>query len=204
MFVSSMTENPRVPIKYRHRREMDRFYELPPAMRNRLPPPVQNLLNTKHRVKVRVTTDKQSQQVLAKIVKVRVADLDIHFPDTTLDCRISVNLEIDWHDSIQELEQLAGNAQIDRQSDRNKDRLSYSQSHYQIDLTQVTQKMPGPSGTERVQKEHELEIEVDGPALVDHGTRALHGELSAYAELVEGFVDNIRLLARKAKEFGGN
>lgn len=58
--------------------------------------------------------------------------------------------------------------------------------------------------TERMQKEHELEIELDGPTLFDHGSRALHGEPSAYSDLVEGFVDNIRLLARKAKEFGGN
>lgn len=38
-----------------------------------------------------------------------------------------------------ELEEIVAASTSDRQPDRNKDRLSYTQSHYQIDLTQVTQ-----------------------------------------------------------------
>lgn len=50
-------------------------------------------------------------------------------------------------------------------------------------------------------KEHELEIELNHLALLDQGRRAMSGAPHRYQELVEGFVDNVRLLARKAKEF---
>lgn len=73
---------PRVPIQYTHRREIDRFFELPLGMQEqRLPACVRNLLPHRHPVKVRVTYDKKTNEVLAKIVKARVADLNIHFPD---------------------------------------------------------------------------------------------------------------------------
>ena len=86
----------------------------------------------------RVTYDLKSRAVLKKIVKARVADLDLHMPTCPMDCRLSVNLEMDWDGPIEELQQLSGRL-LDSQPDRNKDRLSYSQGHYQIDLTQVTQ-----------------------------------------------------------------
>ena len=50
-----------------------------------------------------------------------------------MDCRISVNLEMDWRGSTKELEQLAA-SQTGRQPNRNKDRLSYTHGHYQVDL----------------------------------------------------------------------
>jgi hypothetical protein len=89
-------------------------------------------------VKVRITYEQKTRQVLGMIVKARIADLDIHLPSCPMDCRISVNLEMDWEGPVQELEQIAA-SQTERQPDRNKDRLSYTQGHYQIDLTQVTQ-----------------------------------------------------------------
>lgn len=55
--------------------------------------------------------------------------------------------------------------------------------------------------TQRMDKEHELEIELNHLALLDQGRRAMSGAPHRYQELVEGFVDNVRLLARKAKEF---
>jgi hypothetical protein len=138
-----------------------------------------------------------------------------------MDCRISINLEMNWDGSLEELEQLSAN-KSDRQPDRNKDRLSYKQGHYQIDLTQVTHAVNGPGvcfilssyptllsqqantnvqNTQRMDKEHELEIELNHLALLDQGRRAMSGAPHRYQELVEGFVDNVRLLARKAKEF---
>jgi polynucleotide 5'-triphosphatase len=57
-------------------------------------------------------------------------------PKSPLDCRISISLEMQYDGDMQELM----NSQVEERSpDRNKDRLSYTQSVYQIDLTQVTQ-----------------------------------------------------------------
>jgi hypothetical protein len=82
-----------------------------------------------------VTHDQKTQEVLGKIIKARVADLDIHFPLLPMDCRISINLEMDWDGTLEELEQIPNPGD---NPDRNKDRLSYTQGPYQIDLTQVT------------------------------------------------------------------
>lgn len=90
-----------------------------------------------------MTHDQKTKEVLGKIIKARVADIDLHMPSCPMDCRLSINLEMDWDGPVQELEQLAA-SQTDRQPDRNKDRLSYTHGHYQIDLTQVTQQVQGP------------------------------------------------------------
>lgn len=112
-------------------------------MRDQLPSCVQNRIPSKHTVKVRVTYDQKTNKVLAKIVKARIADINIYFPMCPLDCRISINLEMVWDGSVEELERLTAGREAP--PDRNKDRLSYDQSHYQIDLTQVTQTLPGPN-----------------------------------------------------------
>lgn len=132
---------PRVPIMYTHRRETDKFFELSPSLRARLPACVQHRIPSKHSVKVRVTYDQNTGDVIAKIVKVRVADLDIYMPSHPFDCRISVNLEMDWDGTVEELEREA--IAHEASPDRRKDRLSYSQGHYQIDLTQVTHTVAG-------------------------------------------------------------
>jgi hypothetical protein len=132
---------PRVPIMYTHRRETDKFFELSPSLRARLPACVQHRIPSKHSVKVRVTYDQNTGDVIAKIVKVRVADLDIYMPSHPFDCRISVNLEMDWDGTVEELEREA--IAHEASPERRKDRLSYSQGHYQIDLTQVTHTVAG-------------------------------------------------------------
>lgn len=191
----------RVPVIYKHRREIDRFYDLPPEMHGHLPGCVRARLGSRSRnVRVRVTYDQKTNQILNKIIKARVADIDLHMPMAPMDCRISINLEMNWDGSVEELEQLSAN-KSDRQPDRNKDRLSYKQGHYQIDLTQVTHTVNGPGNTQRMDKEHELEIELNHLALLEQGRRAMSGAPHRYQELVEGFVDNVRVLARKAKEF---
>lgn len=50
-------------------------------------------------------------------------------------------------------------------------------------------------------KEHELEIELSPDILIEQGRRAMDGGPHRYSELVEGLVDNVRVLARKANEF---
>jgi polynucleotide 5'-triphosphatase len=126
---------PRVPVVYAHRRERDSFYELPPSVQATLPASVRRELHPRHAVKVRVSHDQKTGQLLAKIIKSRIADLHIYNPLCSLDCRISVNMEMKYDGDI---ESLIGSADTPRHPDRNKDRLSYTHSHYQIDLTQVT------------------------------------------------------------------
>ncbi len=96
---------------------------------------MQSLQRHPHTVKVRVTHDQKTGQLLAKIIKARVADLDLYNPRFPLDCRISVNLEMTYEGDVGALIPATESSRI---PDRNKDRLSYTQSHYQIDLTQVT------------------------------------------------------------------
>lgn len=130
----------RVPIDYLHRRERDEFYELPPSYNTKLPPAVQESLKDRnvHRnsQKLRISRDQKTNQILGMIIKARIADLDIIFPGSPLDCRISVNFEMRFDGEMDEVMAIATE---NRQPDRFKDRLSYTQSHYQIDLTQVTQ-----------------------------------------------------------------
>jgi hypothetical protein len=192
----------RVQVHYTHRREIDRFFELPAEMQGRIPGCVRSRLGARSRnVKVRVTYDQKTHKVLGKIIKARVADIDLHMPSCPMDCRLSINLEMDWDGPVEELEQL-GSASQEKHSDRNKDRLSYKQGHYQVDLTQVTQTVSGPGNYQRSEKEHELEIELASGMLIEQGRRALSGAPHRYQELVEGLVDNVRVLARKAREFG--
>ncbi|KAM0360704.1 hypothetical protein ACHAO7_004232 [Fusarium culmorum] len=186
--------NHRVPVVYKHRRERDRFFDLPAELQHRIPGCIRNRLAKGRRTRVRVTHDQKTQEVLGKIIKARVADLDIHFPELPMDCRISINLEMDWDGSLEELEGIPNPGD---NPDRNKDRLSYTQGPYQIDLTQVIQS--GPAG--RPEKKHELEIEIDSKLLIDQGRKAASGVAHRYPELVEGLVDNIRVLARKARDF---
>ncbi|KAJ6437405.1 mRNA capping nucleoside-triphosphatase [Purpureocillium lavendulum] len=192
----------RVQVHYKHRREIDRYFELPPELQNRLPGCVRSRLGARSRnVRVRVTYDQRTREVLDKIIKARVADIDLHMPSCPMDCRLSINLEMPWDGPVEELERVASNP-TDRQPDRNKDRLSYSQGHYQVDLTQVTVTTQGPGNSQRTEKEHELEIEVSPDIVLDQGNRAMNGAPHRYQELIEGLVDNVRLLARKARDFG--
>ncbi|CAI4214514.1 unnamed protein product [Parascedosporium putredinis] len=98
----------RVQVHYKHRREEDCYFELPPQLRDTLPGCVRALMRPRHTPKVRVTYEQRSRKVVATIVKVRVADLNIHMPNSPLDCRISINLEMDWPGPVEELEQIGG------------------------------------------------------------------------------------------------
>jgi polynucleotide 5'-triphosphatase len=51
-------------------------------------------------------------------------------------------------------------------------------------------------GVNRVDKEHELEIEVSTAAIMDQGRKAASGEPNEYLALVEGLIDNVRVLSR--------
>lgn len=194
------TAQSRVQVHYVHRREIDRFFELPVQMRDRLPACVSSLMQSGP-VKARVTYDQKTGAVLAKIVKARVADMNIHFPHLPLDCRISINIEWDWDGPAEEIE----HCQIptkERPPDRIKDRLSYKHGFYQVDLTQVTHGLPtcggqNPQPDPQTSKEHELEVELDAKSIIEHGRMLLNQEENRYQDLVEGFVNDMRLLARR-------
>lgn len=51
-------------------------------------------------------------------------------------------------------------------------------------------------------QEHELELELDTNALMIQGRRALIGEEHRFTEIVDGFLNNIRLLARNVPREG--
>ncbi|EHL01727.1 hypothetical protein M7I_2366 [Glarea lozoyensis 74030] len=74
----------------------------------------------------------------------------------------------------------------EKRPERQKDRLSYTQGLYQFDLTQVTSEITAPNGTIRIEREHELEIEVSTAAIRQQGQRAANGEPHEYPSLVEG------------------
>lgn len=135
---------PRVPVNYVHTREIDKFYRLPAGAQESLPPFLRHLLGARRDPSVRVTMDRAGR-VVAKIVKVKVADLHLSFPQCDLDCRISVNIEIQWDGPVEGLEQVTQDGAGFRgdKPDRHKDRLSYTQGHYKVDLTQVTQPEAG-------------------------------------------------------------
>lgn len=47
-----------------------------------------------------------------------------------------------------------------------------------------------------MEKEHELEIEISTAAVRDQGQRAARNEPNEYLSLVEGMIDNVRVLQR--------
>lgn len=63
------------------------------------------------------------------------------------------------------------------------------------------QQLTTVQNSQRMEKEHELEIELSPDIVLDQGRRIMNREPHRYQELVEGLVDNVRLLARKAAEF---
>ena len=128
-------QNPsRIPIAYVHKKERDTFYEIQVS---ELPPVIRQNLNPRHKPKVRVTTDQRTGEVLAKIVKCRVADLDVCSPRTTVDWRVSVNLEMEYTGDVSNLPVIDPAVMKGGRGDRNKDRMSYRHLAYQVDLTQV-------------------------------------------------------------------
>ncbi|KAF7714441.1 Uncharacterized protein PECH_002199 [Penicillium ucsense] len=178
----------RIPISYTHKKERDTFYEISPQ---ELPPVIRQNLNPRHKPKVRVTTDVKTGEIIAKIVKCRVADIDVYSPRTSVDWRVSVNLEMEYDGDISHLTMV--DTSKGGRGERNKDRMSYKHLAYQIDLTQVaTAEAPTKNDFE-----HELEVEVSAAEIRRQGNLAMAGDPSnQYEDLVKGFVDNIRVLAR--------
>jgi hypothetical protein len=107
--------NDKTKIKYVHLREIDQFL---------------TVRGLESLGKVRKTIDEKTGLPKSCIVKKRIANLEVLMPESNLDYRISVNLEMQLVDQ----DQLEGYASHSRK----KDRLSYSLKPFQVDLTQVT------------------------------------------------------------------
>jgi hypothetical protein len=181
------SDKSRVPIKYRHVHEQDTFYEAPAEFLNSLPKPLKDVQARSHRApRVRVTTDQKTGKLLAKIVKFRIEDMEIYCPRDAFDVRISVSFELDYRGEVDELVPLGPKAS------RGKNRLSYLHQGISIDLTQVT---PGNPDEKQL---HELELEMDVPALVEQGQLCGQGRPNDYEPMVGVFLNYIRAINRAA------
>lgn len=177
----------RQKMKYVHLRESDRFYQLPSNYIRNLPPYTQERIQKQRKPpRVRLSTDQKTGKLLASIIKVRLADLHIFSPRTEFDWRISISLEMKYNGDVNSLQaaQDAGRAK----EGRDKDRLSYEHQDIKIDLTQVT--MEGS-------KEHELEFELPFDVLRDEAYKLRSQQPSGFTELVQNFVDDIRIATRE-------
>ncbi|KAF7723191.1 mRNA-capping enzyme subunit beta [Apophysomyces ossiformis] len=136
--------------------------------------------------KCRVTTDQKTGKIVPNgiIQKVRIADLNIHSPMRALDYRISVNAEIPSKKPTSA-----------PSMKRVKDRVSYQHGWFKVDLTQV--KSDGDRGHKT---SHELELEfVDASQLASEKVKSERKENSQYVQMIEVFVNNIRMLSRSAQ-----
>ncbi|KIV77563.1 hypothetical protein PV11_09353 [Exophiala sideris] len=185
-------ENPdRTVIGYDHPHEYDEFYELTDEGRRNLPPWIVSWLNPRHKPRVRRTVDEKTGALKAQIIKSRISDIDIYNPQTDFDYRVSISIESPWEGDMNWLTEMTGGGR-----DRQKDRMSYRHMAYQIDLTQV-------SYPNRVEKEHELEVEISTEQIRIQLANAREGRLSRYEEIVKGFLDNVRILCRAGTITGG-
>ncbi|KAL8806168.1 MAG: hypothetical protein Q9200_005144 [Gallowayella weberi] len=186
---------PRVPLVYARFKQTDTFYDLSPNALNTLPPVIQNYLDRRHSPKVRITTEQGTGKEVGRIIKVKVADIEVYCPRALFDWRVSVNLEMKWTGDVRDLVK-STEGKDRRNPERKKNRLSYKQGPYQMDLTQV-EKLGANSA---IEKEHELEIELSTAAVREQIHRVLSHQPDAYEDLIKGFVDNIRTVVRHCKE----
>ncbi|CAB4382587.1 unnamed protein product [Rhizophagus irregularis] len=131
--------------------------------------------------RIRVTRDRKTGEIVEGgiVQKIRVADLNIYSPNTKLDYRISVNREIPKK-----------MPEGQHNFERNKDRLSYTHQIVKIDLTQVK------GGSQDLT--HELEVEFINPRiLLEEKLKIERNQENKYIEIVEHFLNNIRMLAKK-------
>lgn len=192
------------PVTYAHTVEWDEYYTLTPQGRQNL----QGLAhwhNAKHAMKVRRTFVKATGEMKAQIVKTRVSDLEVFNPNSAFDYRISISLETPWNGEASELMPDEGGPRGGGAgagaNDRQKDRVSYKHHDYQIDLTQIEHSSGAGAtvvnGTNR-RAEHEAEIEIMNHSILPALEEAREGRGERLEGLLDGFVDNVRILCHRA------
>jgi hypothetical protein len=180
----------RVPIVYEHLFQTDTFATLSKAGFDSL----QKSVTRRHQgreLRLRTSRDTRTGQILAHIVKVPLGNLHIQNPQEPYDCRVSMNLEVNFPIDI-DVAELIEPPSYDRPAppERRKDRLSYKHLAYSIDLTKVESAGVAPK--------YELELEVDAAVLREQMARAKTNQDSAYSDVVAGFIDNATFLMRQA------
>jgi hypothetical protein len=195
--VTQQSQRPgRRPIKYTHTRETDFFYDIPQAAMHLIDPAVQEWqarLGRRGAPRLRVTRDNSTDKIMAVIIKTRIADLEIRCPADEFDFRVSISLETNW---AHPWEQFPEHLDHGVRTTRNKDRLSYQHQGFLVDLTQVT---PFSRQGEKVEKLHELEIEMDVERLQMEGERNLQNLPNEFERLVQVFLNNVKVVNRAAK-----
>lgn len=198
----------RVPMTYSHPVVTDSFHHLSPYAKQLIPPALQRYIKPKQDVRIRVTTDKSSGRVLARLVKLKVADLHIYNPPVQ-DCRITINVEVNLNRPGVDPDALiaADDAQRGNQAPRLKDRMSYKHLAYAIDLTKVdqdgkqtchpTEAMSSNCPHLGMPSKFELEQEVDANILRQQMQLAGDGKPNAFGDIVSGFLDNLVFLMRE-------
>ncbi|SCZ89961.1 BZ3500_MvSof-1268-A1-R1_Chr1-3g01691 [Microbotryum saponariae] len=183
------------PVRYVHTRETDSFHNSPHGGGG----------------KVRVTTQGKGPEgkVLRVVEKTRLADMNIASPKRCFDWRISVSTELPGEFLLSLFRKkkktptsfadllpsrpatLPPNSSPNAHLTRFKDRMTYTHQGFQIDLTQVSQ----PNRPIL----HELEVEfVDVKKLLVEKEKELEGGESRYLDMVQAFLNNIRMLIRNA------
>lgn len=134
---------------------------------------------------VRVTLSEEDE-ILERIIKRRVDNLDVYSPGDLLDFRVTVSLEIPQSEAEYNMLKLSKNGQ------RVKNRLSFRHRAFQADLTLVTK--------EKNVASRELELEMNQELLLKYYHGLERGDKDAsieFEELVRFLIDNARLLLRK-------
>ncbi|KAH6576451.1 hypothetical protein BASA50_006735 [Batrachochytrium salamandrivorans] len=172
--LNHLVSQPRSPVRYIHLYEEDQFFH------------VQGV------GKVRKTINTKTKQTKCIISKVNVANLEVFMPSSPLDYRVSVNIEkhIDVINPLKSPD-----------FSRFKDRLSYTLSPFQVDLTQVKRAVEGPHNSVKQIGEdmHELEVEFNRPdKLIAEMERESRRQPNAYLDLVHALLTNVRLLIKKS------
>lgn len=174
-------------------RELDEFYELSPEGIEELDPQLRfwtdrSITRGRHSnsVRVRKTIDLESNTP-RYMIKSRIADKEISYPDCNFDYRISISLETNWtgnEDHLLPLHDLGT---------RNKQRHSYRHREFQFDVTQVSH------FEDASKKEHEVEVEISGDYLAKQLKQLLAGDPdNKYVTMVQDFINNTRLLCKHA------
>ncbi|MBE7180256.1 MAG: hypothetical protein INR71_03445 [Terriglobus roseus] len=194
-YLNDMTARSQAPgrskIQYTHPKQIDQFYTLTHAGHLALPAEARAQANPNHRQKLRVTTDRKTGQVQARIVKLRLGDLDLYCPSNEFDIRISVNLEVSYPENCDDFISSADSPRSQEASKpRDKDRLSYRHQATQIDLTLVK------SPTEK--DKYEIEVELDAAQLRQEGRKVMDVEENRYEQLVGQLLENALVLSRAA------
>ena len=190
---ASWASNTRAKMKYEHIIDIDSFRSLSPTGLGLLPASIKDRIDRRRPPKLRTSTRQhkdRAPEVVARIVKVGIANLHIYNPHDDYDLRISINVEVNLnHPDLNPLELIEDNDKIPA-PDRKKDRVSYKTLAYQLDLTRVD-----IAGLDR--PKYELEVEVDTATLRHQMDLANSQREHAYSHVVSGLLDNAAWLTRQ-------